>query len=699
MILNLDTPVSLLPMVGKKKAELLASLSISTISDLLTYYPRGYQDRSKLTPISGLKGKGRETVAGQVVRHIRFGKVKRAIISDGRGVANLMFFGGDPAKLLPLGAKVIVTGKAKRMGGKIFFSNFEYEVLKEEIDSHLKIVPLYRLSGDFGRFGQRLLRKIIASAIDLYKERLEDSIPLEVAEQMRLINLSTAISNIHFPESWAKRKEARERIVFTELFLLQIALQINRCRTKIIHKNRLYSKKDTGEFLKCLPFSLTKSQERVILEIENDLSSLHPMNRLLHGDVGSGKTVVALWAGFKVASSGFQVAIMAPTEILADQHYIVAKRWFAPLGIEVGILRGGLPLSQQKKTKGLIASGQIQVVIGTHSLISEDVKFHSLGLCIIDEQHKFGVSQRQKLIEKVSGPADCLIMTATPIPRTLSLTLYGDMDLSTLNELPKGRGKIITAVRSDKNLPKIYSFIKEEIKKGRQAYFVYPAIEDSKERDYKSAIKHFEKVSLIFSETTVGLLHGRLKPEEKEEMMQRFAKGETKILVSTTVIEVGIDVPQATIMVIEDAEKFGLSGLHQLRGRIGRGGFDSYCILITKEKIAQASSSDIMTGLEEQDKVSTERIRAIKAITNGFELAEYDLKLRGGGELFGLRQHGLSELKLANIIWDERWLFKARDCAATLVADDPLLNKEVHLPLRDAVIRIFGKKMDLGFIR
>ncbi|MEK9149359.1 MAG: helicase-related protein, partial [Candidatus Desantisbacteria bacterium] len=290
-------------------------------------------------------------------------------------------------------------------------------------------------------------------------------------------------------------------------------------------------------------------------------------------------------------------------------------------------------------------------------------------------------------------------MKATPIPRTLSLTLYGDMYLSTLNELPKGRGKIITAVRSDKNLPKIYSFIKEEIKKGRQAYFVYPAIEDSKERDYKSAIKHFEKVSLIFSETTVGLLHGRLKPEEKEEMMQRFAKGETKILVSTTVIEVGIDVPQATIMVIEDAEKFGLSGLHQLRGRIGRGGFDSYCILITKEKIAQASSSDIRVELEEQDRVSTERIRAIKAITNGFELAEYDLKLRGGGELFGLRQHGLSELKLANIIWDERWLFKARDCAATLVADDPLLNKEVHLPLRDAVIRIFGKKMDLGFIR
>ncbi|MBU2461321.1 ATP-dependent DNA helicase RecG [bacterium] len=699
MILNLDTPVSLLPMVGKKRAELLATLSIFTISDLLTYYPRGYQDRSKLTPISALKGKGRETIAGQVMRHIRFGKVKRAIISDGRGVANLMFFGGDPAKLLPLGTRVIVTGKAKRMGGKIFFSNFEYEVLKEEPDSHLRIVPLYRLSGDFGAFGQRLFRKIISSALDLYKEKLEDSLPPEIAEHINLISLSSAISNIHFPESWRKRKEARERIVFTELFLLQTALQINRQRTKTILKNRLYSKKDCSEFLKSLPFSLTKSQERVILEIEKDLSSPHPMNRFLHGDVGSGKTVVALWAGFKVASSGFQVAIMAPTEILADQHYIVAKRWLAPLGIEVGILRGGLSASLQKRTKELIASRKIQVVIGTHSLISEDVQFCNLALCIIDEQHKFGVSQRQKLIEKASGPCDMLIMTATPIPRTLSLTLYGDMDVSTLNELPKGRGRIITAVRSDKNLPKIYSFIREEIKKERQAYFVYPAIEESQERDYKSAIKHFEKISLEFPEIAVGLLHGKLKPDEKEEMMQKFAKGEVKILVSTTVIEVGIDVSQATIMVIEDAEKFGLSQLHQLRGRIGRGGFDSYCILITKEKIAQVSSSETKVELEEQDKLSVEKIRAIKSITNGFELAEYDLKLRGAGELFGLRQHGLSELKLANIIWDAKWLFKARDCAAALVADDPLLNKEPHLPLRDAILRIFGKKMELGFIR
>ena len=699
MILNLDTPVSLLPMVGKKRAELLATLSISTISDLLTYYPRGYQDRSKLTPISALKGKGRETVAGQVMRHIRFSRVKRAIISDGRGAANLMFFGPDPAKLMPLGARVIVTGKAKRMGGKIFFSNFEYEVVKEELDAHLRIVPLYRLSGDFGAFGQRLFRKIIESALDLYKNRLEDSLPPEIAEQMKLISLSSAISNIHFPESWKARKEAREKIIFTELFFLQTALQINRQRTKTICKNRLYSKKDCSQFLKSLPFSLTKSQERVILEIEKDLSSPHPMNRLLHGDVGSGKTVVALWAGFKVASSGFQVAIMAPTEILADQHYIVAKRWLAPLGIEVGILRGGLPASVQKKAKELISSGEIKVIIGTHSLISEDVQFSNLALCIIDEQHKFGVSQRQKLLEKAKGPADCLIMTATPIPRTLSLTLYGDMDVSTLNELPKGRGRIITAVRSDKNLPKIYSFIKEEIKKGCQAYFVYPAIEDSKERDYKSAIKHFEKVSLEFSETPVGLLHGKLKPEEKEIMMQRFAKGEVQILVSTTVIEVGIDVSQATIMVIEDAEKFGLSQLHQLRGRIGRGELDSYCILITKEKIAQVSNLEIRVELEEQDKVSVGKIRAIKSITNGFELSEYDLKLRGAGELFGLRQHGLSELKLANIIWDTRWLFKARDCAATLVADDPLLNKEPHLLLRDAILRIFGKKMELGFIR
>jgi ATP-dependent DNA helicase RecG len=699
MILNLNTPVSLLPMIGKKRESLLASLSIYTISDLLTYYPRGYQDRSKLTPISALRGKGRETIAGQVMRHIRFGKVKRAIISDGRGSANLMFFGPDPAKLLPLGTKVIVTGKAKRMGGKIFFSNFEYEALKEEADSHLKIVPLYRLSVEFGRFGQRLFRKIIEQAIDFYKEKLEDSIPREIAEQMKLTSLSEAISNIHFPLNWKKRKEARERIVFTELFFLQVALQINRQRTKIIHKNRLYSKKDCSKFVESLPFSLTKSQERVISEIEKDLSSPHPMNRLLHGDVGSGKTVVALWAGFKVASSGFQVAIMAPTEILADQHYIVAKRWLAPLGIEVGILRGGLPVSVQKKAKKLIANGQIQVVIGTHSLISEDVQFSNLALCIIDEQHKFGVSQRQKLLEKANGHSDLLIMTATPIPRTLSITLYGDMDVSTLNEFPKGRGRIITAVRSDKSLPKIYSFIKDEIKKGRQAYFVYPAIEESQERDYKSAIKHFEKIVLEFPEIPVGLLHGKLKPEEKEEMMQKFAQGEIKILVSTTVIEVGIDVSQATIMVIEDAEKFGLSGLHQLRGRIGRGSLDSYCILITKEKIAASAQLEIKVDTEEKDRVSVERIQAIKNITNGFELAEYDLKLRGAGELFGLRQHGLSELKLANIIWDTRLLLKARDCAAALVANDPLLNEEAHLLLRDAIIRIFGKKMELGFVR
>ncbi|MEW6679727.1 MAG: ATP-dependent DNA helicase RecG, partial [bacterium] len=555
------------------------------------------------------------------------------------------------------------------------------------------IVPLYRLSLEWGRLGQRLFRRITRKILDIYKDKIPDS-SFEIAKSFGFIPQKEAILNIHFPNTWEDYQKARNRLVFNELFLLQLGLLINKRRIGLISRGFVYQKIEKGlEF----PFELTNAQKRAIFEIDKDLSSSHPMNRLLHGDVGSGKTAVCLSAAYRVACSSFQVAIMAPTEILADQHYLTAKR-LIPKEIGVGILRSGLAQKEQQETKKKIENGEIKIIIGTHSLIQGDVKFKNLALCIIDEQHRFGVCQRQALMEKASSLSshwcDLLVMTATPIPRTIALSLYGDMDISCLDEMPKNRGRIITTIRSNNDLPKIYEFIKEKVKEGRQVYIVYPLIEESEYVSYKSCKLHFKKLSLLFKDFTLGLLHGQLRPDEKEEIMRKFANGNIQILVATTVIEVGIDVPNACIMVIEDGERFGLSQLHQLRGRIGRGQFSSYCIVIAKEKIAKIIRQNI--PCDDEDKEAVERLRVFVRVQDGFELSEYDLRLRGSGELFGERQHGISELKLSDPIRDYNILIKAKNGAKTLLEKDPLLQE--NPALREIFLKTF-KNLSIGMVR
>ncbi|HAW50148.1 TPA: ATP-dependent DNA helicase RecG [bacterium] len=690
---QLSDRISSISGVGPKTDKLLSLLGIRTIQDLIEYYPRAYQDRINITKISQLKGKGRETIIGQTTRHIPYLKIKKVVISDGTGSCFLLFFGEKVEKFLPLGTKLIITGRAKRYRGFFSFSNFEYEIIKEG-DELSGIVPLYRLTSEWGRYGQRQMRRIVKACLSFTKI---DDMYKEIVQPLGLFDLEEAFLNIHFPRNWGCYQNARKRLSFDELFLLQLALQLNKKRLSLMPRKTIYEKPKTALEL---PFELTFAQKRVISEIERDFSSPHLMNRLLHGDVGSGKTIVALWMAHYVASNGFQVAIMAPTEILADQHYASAKKIFQD-GIKIALLKSGISQKEQKEIKEKIANGEINIVIGTHSLIQEDVSFKNLSFVIIDEQHRFGVSQRQTLIEKARGLSslfcDVLVMTATPIPRTLALSLYGDMDISCLDEMPKNRGKIITAIRSEKDLEKIYLFIKDKIREGRQAYIVYPLIEESEKTSLKSIKKHFEKLSKIFSDFNISLLHGRIKPEEKEETMKGFSDGKINILVATTVIEVGIDVPNATIMLIEDSERFGLSQLHQLRGRIGRGAYNSYCILITKERIIDMIRGGIKPDRDDEDYEAVERLSAIKNINNGFELAEYDLRIRGCGEFFGERQHGMPDLKLADPIRDERLLVLAKDTANNILEKDPILSN--YPKIKDLLLNKFKGSIGLGVVR
>lgn len=687
MMGGFNIPLSSIHGIGPKTTNLFKELGIFNVGDLLEYYPRTYQDRSKITKISQLKGKGRETIVATVTKHLLQGKIKRVCLSDGTSSCFLLFFGNFKEEFLPLGRKIIVSGYAKRFRTFFQFSNFEYEILDKDAEIS-GIVPLYRLSSSWGRLGQRLFRRIIKRILEIYKDKIPDYF-----KPNGFISQKEAILNIHFPNTWDDYKRARNRLAFNELFLLQLGFLINKKRLSLILRPGYPKVEEPLSF----PFELTNAQKRAIKEIEDDLSSSHPMNRLLHGDVGSGKTAVCLSAAYRVAKAGFQVAIMAPTEILCEQHYLSAKRLLSPYGIKVGILRSGLGQKEQNETKKMIENGEIKVVIGTHALIQSDVKFKNLSFCIIDEQHRFGVSQREALMKKASRISktfcDLLIMTATPIPRTIALSLYGDMDISVLDEMPKNRGKVITTIRANSDLPKIYNFIKERINEGEQAYIVYPVIDEGDKTRWKSCKVYFKKLCSIFKDSSLALLHGRLKPDEKEAIMKGFLSGNIQILVSTTVIEVGIDVSNATIMVIEDSERFGLSQLHQLRGRIGRGKRDSYCILIAKDDVVNAIRNNVENG---ENKDTIERLKTFVKIHDGFVLSEYDLKQRGTGELFGERQHGISELKIADPLRDYSLLVKAKHEAEAYLRKDPLLQE--NQPLKDLLLKTF-KNLSLGIVR
>lgn len=680
----LETEIQYASGIGPRRAaRLVAELNICTIRDLLEYYPRDYLDRGQFRSIYDVGRTGEyETIQGVVVNQSEFTPSRKGAKSVGRiavydqaGVAQLVGFGrraGYLKKLLKVGTPVVVSGKFTRRNNEIQTTDFDFEVLEEE-DADLihtgRIVPKYALTA---KLTQRMLRQWAKAVVDEYAGNCPEILPLGIRQQNQLIDRATAIQEVHFPSSDEYKEAARRRLAFDEFFLLELGLELKKERWKIEEKGIAFHTegKLLGRFIEALPFQLTAAQERVIDEIKSDMADAQAMNRLLQGDVGSGKTIVGGVALLCAIQSGYQGALMVPTEILAEQHAYNLSELLEPLNLKVVLLKGDLTKSERDETRATIADGSAHVVIGTHALIQEGVEFHRLGLVIIDEQHRFGVMQRATLRDKGTTP-DVLVMTATPIPRTLALTIYGDLNVSVIDELPPGRQKITTKWVREKDRQKLYQQIEKEVQRGRQAYIVYPLVEESEKlEEIKAATEmadHFQVE--VFSHLRVGLLHGRMRSVEKQEVMGRFKNREIDVLVSTTVIEVGIDVPNATLMVIENAERFGLSQMHQLRGRVGRGTDKSSCHLIS--------------GPMTNDGVR--RIRAMTRTNDGFELAEADLEIRGPGEFFGTRQSGLPDFKIANILRDASLIEIAKTEANRLAKADPSLSQPAHQVLKEVL--------------
>ncbi|MBU1088079.1 MAG: ATP-dependent DNA helicase RecG [Candidatus Omnitrophica bacterium] len=664
--------------VGPLRVKTLAKLNIHTVKDLLFYFPRRYEDRGNFKPIKKVIIGQLETVRGRVLsfdtRRIKGNRtIFTLALGDDSGVIYAVWFNQPYMKnVFAMDDDVILYGKVD-FYGKIQINSPEYEILKPD-EAHDpvhtgRIVPIYPLKMDIG---QRYLRKLIKHSLDHYLENVREFIPEDIVKRNSFLGIKQALLNIHFPENFSRLEQSRDRLIFDEFFLLQLALGLKRKALKETKKGIKFKLKSglIEQFKKALPFELTNAQKNVIKEIETDMHQAQPMNRLLQGDVGSGKTIVSIWAIVVCAQGGYQAALMAPTEILAMQHYETLHKILSPLGINVTVLTSGLKKKEKEIIIQDISADKFRVIVGTHSLIQDDVKFKKLGLIIVDEQHKFGVMQRVKLHQKAIMP-DVLVMSATPIPRTLAITVYGDLDISTIRELPPGRTPVETYWISEKKRQDLYVFLKKKIKEKNQVYVVYPLVEKSKSIDLKAATKMYEHFrDDVFAENRVGLLHGRMKDLEKKQVMQLFKAGDLDILVATTVIEVGIDVPNASVILIEHAERFGLSQLHQLRGRVGRGKTQAYCVLLSEGKSEDA----------------VKRLNAMTKTTDGFKIAEYDLLIRGPGEFFGTRQHGMPELKIANIITDTQQLILARKEASEYLGQfsqeiiDPrnLLFQELH---------------------
>ena len=678
----LETEIQYANGIGPRRAaRLIAELNIRTVRDLLEYYPRDYLNRGHFRSIYDVGRTGEyETIQGVVVNQSEFTpnrkgakSVGKIAVYDQAGVAQLVNFGrrvGYLKNLLKVGTPVVVSGKFTRRNNEIQTTDFEFEVLEQE-DADLihtgRIVPKYPLTA---KLTQRMLRQWAKAVVDGYAEGYPEILPLDIRQRNQLIDRCTAVQEVHFPSSDRYKDAARRRLAFDEFFLLELGLELKKQRWKSEEKGIAFQVEGQllDRFIEALPFQLTSAQKRVIEEIKSDMTKLEAMNRLLQGDVGSGKTIVGAVALLCAIQSGYQGALMVPTEILAEQHTYNLSELLEPLGLKVVLLKSDLSKSERDEALAAIADGSAHVVVGTHALIQEGVEFHQLGLVIIDEQHRFGVMQRATLRDKGTTP-DVLVMTATPIPRTLALTVYGDLNVSVIDEMPPGRQKITTRWVKEKDREKLYAQIEKEIQRGRQAYIVYPLVEESEKlEEIKAATEmadHFQ--TNVFPHLRVGLLHGRMRSVEKQDVMGRFKNKEIDILVSTTVIEVGIDVPNATLMVIENAERFGLSQMHQLRGRVGRGTYKSSCHLIS--------------GPMTDDGVR--RVRAMTRTNDGFELAEADLEIRGPGEFFGTRQSGLPDFKIANILRDASLLEIAKSEANRLAKIDPSLSQSMHQVLKE----------------
>ncbi len=654
---------------------MLEAKGLFVVEDLLAYLPLRYEDRSNLKPISQLAPGEMATVIAEV-RSAKVSGFKRknlglfeAAFTDSSGeiLNGKWFHGSYLSNVLVPGLRVALFGKIEldTYTGRLQVMHPEFEILSADDDEgeaslHTgRIVPIYEAAG---KITTRIFRSLLKRILDA-SPALEDPLPEHIRQRLKLPDRETAVRTVHFPPQDqdirllnAFRSQSHFRLIFEEFFWLESGLALKRAKARAVQGIPFELNDRVREKIKAmLPFKPTAAQKRVLSEIAADMAAPNPMNRLLQGDVGSGKTLVAAEAAIIAIENGYQVVLLAPTEILAAQHHISFKNLFSKLGYVPLLLTGSNTAREKVQLKKLLAEGLAHIAIGTHALLESDVEFQRLGLAIVDEQHRFGVMQRLKLYEKGHRP-DVLVMTATPIPRTLALTLYGDLDTSIIDELPPGRKPIHTKHVMEDRVEQVYSFVKKQVDAGRQAYVVYPVIEESETQAMKAAQAMHEQLSqIIFPDLQVGLLHGKMTPDEKEQAMSRFKQGETNILVSTTVIEVGVDVPNATVMVIEQAERFGLAQLHQLRGRVGRGGEQSYCILVTG-KLGDAAR---------------ERIRTLVESTDGFYIAEMDMKLRGPGEFFGTRQSGLPSLRVANIIRDGEILEVARAEAMSFVEHPP----------------------------
>ncbi len=652
--------------IGEAKAKLMAKLGIYLLEDLLYFYPRGYKDKSIITDIDKLQNEETYTIRAIVEGRLKESRSRNGMlftkcrVKDSTGCASLVWFNNRYIKnSLVSDLEYFFHGKVKRVGKEIVLESPEFEQASAGGSLNLnRIVPYYSLTEGLS---QKELRKAVRSVIEAIYEKSADVFPEEFRKLYSLAEINFSFNNIHFPESIYNLKLAERRFKFEELFMLQSGLiHIKRMNHESKKGIRFLNSDKVYDFMKSLPFSLTNAQQRVIGEIFEDMDNDNIMNRLVQGDVGSGKTIVAFLALYKCVLSGYQGIMMAPTEILAEQHYLSFCQLMGHTGLRAGMLKGSMTARQKQKVYEQIKSGELDVVIGTHALIQEGVEFCRLGLAITDEQHRFGVRQRAMLSAKGENP-DMLVMTATPIPRTLSLILYGDLDISVIDEMPPGRKKVDTYYIDSSKKDRMFNFIKKELDAGRQAYIVCPLVEESEKLELSSAVEY--RASLqekYFKDYKVGLLHGKMKASEKNEVMESFRVNEAKIMVATTVIEVGVNIPNATIMVIENAERFGLAQLHQLRGRVGRGSSQSYCILVS----------------DADNEVARERLSYMTKTENGFDIAEKDLVLRGGGEILGKRQHGLPELKIADIVQDAELLKLSRKAVEYLYDNNKLEEPE-----------------------
>ena len=712
--------------IGPKRATALEAVGIRTVRDLLYNFPFDYLDRSRIVNIRDLKkyvdAEKPVTVIGQVFRQeLRRSRRSNRLIffmtlEDETGQVPCVWFEGvqwfkdafEAGELLAVSAYPDFDKL-----GRIQFTHPEFDRLKgaEEEDepdwgklfNTGAIIPKYSSTADLAKVGldSRGFRRVIRNALKSHLNSVEEFLPDDIRARQYLVGSRTALGQIHFPASADELAAARKRLKFDELFFLQLMMAYRKRRMGQDKKGIKYStESELARMLAAsLPFELTKAQRRVLREIAEDMRLAKPMNRLLQGDVGSGKTIVALFAMLIAVENGYQVALMAPTEILAEQHFRTLAGYVQKLPVTIRLLIGGQKKKLREDILEDIRSGRAQIVIGTHALIEENVTFSQLGFVVIDEQHRFGVMQRATLREKGLNP-DVLVMTATPIPRTLSLTVYGDLDVSVIDEMPANRKLIKTGVRLENQKERVYQFVREEIQRGRQSYIVFPLIEESEKVDLKAATAEFEHLrSKVFPEFSLGLLHGRMKSEEKDAIMEKFKSGETQILVSTTVIEVGIDIPNATIMIVENAERFGLSQLHQLRGRVGRGADQSYCILIANYGWFDEHRRGKEVGELKKEKLNAQtRLETMVDTTDGFKIAEMDLKLRGPGEIFGIRQSGIPEFRIANLVEDGELIAIARKEAFLLVDGDPQLRSSSHQTLRKHFEARYKDAMELGSV-